>query len=182
MRRRRVLSGDRAEHDAPDDQALNRTREQRDPAAVSSAPHLGLLLRRPLTGARAVRLIAAFTLLVTLIGGALVWLLDRSEYEHLGTSLWLALQTVTTVGYGDVAPANASGRLITAVLMLAGISILAVVTASITALMIENARRAAEAAKDSEPPDQRILSRLERIDARLDSIEASLRDTERGSD
>jgi hypothetical protein len=41
-------------------------------------------MRKPLTGPRAACLIASFT---TLVGGGRFWLLDRSEYEHLGTPL-----------------------------------------------------------------------------------------------
>ena len=132
------------------------------------------LTQKPLTGRRAVRLIAVYTLVVTVGGGLLVWLLDRSEFDHLGTALWFALQTVTTVGYGDVTPKDTAGRLIGSVLMLSGISILAVITASITAALIENARRRSEALAGREGRDQ--SAQLEQINGRLDSIETSLRE------
>lgn len=64
------------------------------------------------------------------MGGVLVWLLDRSEYPSLATALWFALQTITTVGYGDVAPADAVGRAIGSVLMIGGVALLSVVTAA----------------------------------------------------
>ena len=41
-----------------------------------------------------------------LIGGTIIWLLDRQEYEHLTEAFWYTLQTITTVGYGDVTPAR----------------------------------------------------------------------------
>src|SRR6478752_4649019 len=45
----------------------------------------------------------------------LITLLDRQEFPSLGTGLWWALQTVTTVGYGDVTPATTAGRLVGAI-------------------------------------------------------------------
>lgn len=100
------------------------------------------LLAKPLTAGRAARLIAEFTLLATLAGGTLAWLLDRDDFPTLGTGLWWSLQTVTTVGYGDVTPSHTEGRVIATIVMLAGIGFLAVITASITATFVENAANA----------------------------------------
>ena len=74
-------------------------------------------------------------------GGVLERFLDHQEYPTIGKGLWFALQTVTTVGYGDVTPRQAVGRFIAAVVMLAGIGFLAVVTASVTASLVESSRR-----------------------------------------
>ena len=63
-----------------------------------------LLLRESLTARRAAAIIAAFTVLVTVVGGILERVLDHQEYPTIGRGLWFALQTVTTVGYGDVTP------------------------------------------------------------------------------
>ena len=97
-----------------------------------------LLLRDSLTARRAAAIIAAFTVLITVAGGILERVLDHREYPTIGRGLWFALQTVTTVGYGDVTPKDSVGRFIAAVVMLAGIGFLAVVTASATAALIEN--------------------------------------------
>jgi voltage-gated potassium channel len=125
------------------------------------------LLAEPLSVRRAVRLIAAFTLLITVLGGTLAWLLDREAFPTLGRGLWWALQTVTTVGYGDVTPENTEGRVIAAVVMLAGIGFLAVITASITATFVENARRRWGGQVDSE-----VARELKEISARLARLEA----------
>ena len=45
-------------------------------------------------------------------GRVLISLIDSEEYPNLGIGMWWALQTVTTVGYGDVTPTHFSGRLV----------------------------------------------------------------------
>jgi voltage-gated potassium channel len=82
-----------------------------------------------------------FTLLVTVGGGITERLLDRPEFPTISKGLWFALQTETTVGYGDVAPTRVDGRIIAAVVMLAGIGFIAVITASVTAGLVESSRR-----------------------------------------
>ena len=79
-----------------------------------------LLARESLTARRAAGIIAAFTLLITVTGGILERVVDQQEFPTIGKGLWFALQTVTTVGYGDVTPKQADGRFIGAVVMLAG--------------------------------------------------------------
>ena len=100
-----------------------------------------LLLHESFTARRAAGTIAAFTLLITVSGGILERVVDPQEFPTIGKGLWFALQTVTTVGYGDVTPKQADGRFIGAVVMLAGIGFLAVITASVTASLIESSRR-----------------------------------------
>ena len=126
-------------------------------------------LGKPLTAQRAVRLIMSVTLLVTVAAGVLIWLVDHREFPNLGTSLWWSVQTVTTVGYGDVVPKQAGGRLIGAVTMLQGIAFISVVTAAVTATLIEQARRRRGLAKDAD-----VASRLVQIDKRLGAIERAL--------
>jgi voltage-gated potassium channel len=129
-----------------------------------------LLLRDSLTARRAAAIIAAFTVLITVAGGILERVLDHREYPTIGKGLWFALQTVTTVGYGDVTPRDSVGRFIAAVVMLAGIGFLAVVTASATAALIENGRRrfAAKAQASEERQLDQISQRLARIERVLE--------------
>jgi hypothetical protein len=42
--------------------------------------------------------------------GVLISVIDREEYPDVGIGMWWALQTVTTVGYGDVTPTHVAGR------------------------------------------------------------------------
>jgi voltage-gated potassium channel len=127
-----------------------------------------LLLRESLTARRAAAIIAAFTLVITAAGGILVRVIDRQEFPSIGKGLWFALQTVTTVGYGDVTPKQADGRFIGAVVMLTGIGFLAVITASVTASLIETSRRRFIESEGE------LARRMEEVSARLMRIEASL--------
>lgn len=52
-------------------------------------------------------------------------------------ALWWSAVTVTTVGYGDFAPVTATGRLIAVALMIAGIALLGVVTATLASWLVE---------------------------------------------
>ncbi len=110
-------------------------------------------------------MIAGATFLLTAAGGAGAWLIDRQDFDGLGDAMWWALQTVTTVGYGDVVPEHVAGRLIGAALMLQGIGLLTVITASVTATLIEQARRRRQAEPEA------VMAKLERIESRLEAIE-----------
>jgi voltage-gated potassium channel len=127
-----------------------------------------LLLRESLTARRAAAIIAGFALLITIGGGILARLLDHKEYPTIGKGLWFALQTVTTVGYGDVTPKNSDGRFIAAVVMLTGIGFLAVITASVTASLVESSRRRFVETEGD------LARRLEEVTQRLVRIEASI--------
>ena len=128
-----------------------------------------LMLRESLTARRAAAIIAGFTVLITVAGGILERVFDHQEFHTIGKGLWFALQTVTTVGYGDVTPKHSDGRFIAAVVMLTGIGFLAVITASVTASLIENSRRRfAATERDMGRQLDEVTERLGRIEAALD--------------
>lgn len=105
--------------------------------------------------------------LSVVLGGVAVWVFDRADFPSLGVGLWWSLQTVTTVGYGDVVPTTAVGRVVGAMIMLEAIAFVAILTAAITSNFVERARR---------PHRQEPLQdRLDEIATRLDAIEAALR-------
>jgi voltage-gated potassium channel len=138
-----------------------------DSGRIAPRRLVSALQNKPLTARRAASIIATFTLAVTLAGGLVAWLTDRSDFPSLGTGIWWALQTVTTVGYGDVVPTNTGGRVIGAIVMLSGIGFLTVITAAVTAALIESARRRAGGVSDRD-----LSAQLDEIAARLAAIEA----------
>lgn len=136
-----------------------------------------MLRRRRLTARRAAVIIAGYTVVITVLGGAVARLLDRHDFHSLGIAIWWALQTVTTVGYGDIVPTGTSGRIVGGFLMVSGIAFLAVVTASVTAALIEMARGRLRAQTSEPAPEmsEEIIARLASLEARFDKFEAALR-------
>jgi voltage-gated potassium channel len=130
---------------------------------------LGMLFDKPITPRRAARLIAAATLSLTVLGSVAVRLFDKREFDNLSDSLWWAMQTVTTVGYGDIVPEQTGGRLVGAVLMLNGTALISVVTAAVTAMLIERGRQR-HLARNEE-----LHATVERIESRLEEIETAVR-------
>jgi voltage-gated potassium channel len=102
---------------------------------------IGRWLKWPETPRRAALQIASATIAIAMAGGILAWALDRKDFPSIGEGLWWSLQTVTTVGYGDVVPHSTEGRIIGAVVMLTGLAFIAVITSAVTAALIESARR-----------------------------------------
>jgi voltage-gated potassium channel len=60
-----------------------------------------------------------------------------SLYKNFGDALWFSMVTVATVGYGDIFPKTPQGRLLAGLLILFGVSIFGLVTASISSYLVE---------------------------------------------
>ena len=130
---------------------------------------VNVLVRKPLTVRRAARIIASVTVSVTIVAAVVIHFTDPTNFPNIGDSLWWAIQTVTTVGYGDLVPTSPGGRLVAALVMLVGIGFLTVITAVITSTFIETARRRIQGSGSD------VLSaKLDQISARLEVIEAGL--------
>lgn len=74
--------------------------------------------------------------IVMLIGGLILGLLEPGEIAEGGNPFWWAIVTMTTVGYGDYTPATLTGRLFAVMVMFAGISLTALLTATISSIFV----------------------------------------------
>ena len=74
--------------------------------------------------------------LILLIGGVGFWLLDPHVHT-LSEGLWLAFTTAATVGYGDVVPSTPASRGFAVVVVLLGLAVLSLATASLAAIFVE---------------------------------------------
>jgi voltage-gated potassium channel len=127
--------------------------------------------RRPTIRTAGVLIVVA-TVLTVVISGALMRVFDRAEFPSIWLGMWWALQTVTTVGYGDVVPKRLSGRIVALAVMLQGIAFLAVMTAVITSSFMERARRRGgpdESHSVTHAALADVAERLERIERSLES-------------
>jgi voltage-gated potassium channel len=130
-------------------------------------------LREPPSVRMAASVIVIATAAVVIGGGVLMRLADQEEYSNVWVGMWWALQTVTTVGYGDVAPENPSGRIIAAFVMLEGIAFVTIVVAAITSIFV--ARAANERELPQTADEGEVELGLDGIEHRLERIEEMLR-------
>ena len=86
-------------------------------------------------------LIASVVSTITLAAGILMTVIDHKNFSSIGAGLWWAVQTVTTVGYGDHVPETAAGQIVAAIVMLLGIGFVTVITASITGALVAQTRK-----------------------------------------
>jgi voltage-gated potassium channel len=145
----------------------------------SQAPKETLVERRirRVADARSVTLGLALSFLgLALLGAVVIWLLDKRDFASFGDAVWWALQTVTTVGYGDVVPKSGSGRVVGGIEMVLGVSFITFLTAGVTSTVIRRAQAATPSAEVQAVVNGLIELRLTmaEVDQRLASIESKL--------
>lgn len=138
--------------------------------------------RKPVSVRNAARVIVTTTLAIVVLSGVAIRLLDPEQYPTIWVGMWWSLQTVTTVGYGDVTPSSVAGRLVGAALMLEGVALLTIVTAVITTTFVtrEQSKRGTEDAADEALATQRLDAQLQDITERLIRVERMLSRQSRG--
>jgi voltage-gated potassium channel len=103
------------------------------------------------------------------LGAVGVYALESGENKgirHFGDALWWATATVTTVGNGDVSPVTPEGRFIAVVLMLTGLAVIGVFTATVASFLFEEQQT-------QKPETEEILDRLKRIEKKLESLQSN---------
>lgn len=85
--------------------------------------------------------VAITTVFVAYIAAVQITITERavegSNIKNFADGFWWAITTVTTVGYGDRYPTTTEGRLLAVMLMLMGISLVGVITASVAAWFVK---------------------------------------------
>jgi voltage-gated potassium channel len=123
------------------------------------------------------RFLLAATVLV-LNGAIAVYFYERhatgSNIHTLGESVWWAVTTVTTVGYGDFFPVTALGQIAASFIMAIAILTLAVVTAQVSSNFIEQAaRRRTTVTEPAANPNEITLADLAQRLARIEELLSS---------
>ena len=128
-------------------------------------------LREPPSVRLAANVIVTATAIVVVLGGVMMRVLDHKEYHSIWLGMWWVLETITTVGYGDLTPESAIGKILTSILMLWGIAFLAIITAAITSVFVARAQQERTTAEEAAVAGARST-----VDDRLDRIDAQLRE------
>lgn len=95
------------------------------------------IVRALKNSSRKIYIFLLFLIIFSVIVGSLMFMVEggRPGFETIPQSIYWAVVTVTTVGYGDVSPITPLGKFFAVILMLAGYSIIAVPTGIVTAEM-----------------------------------------------
>ena len=125
--------------------------------------------RKGLRPRDAAYLIAGFWGVAVIVFGVLERAVDPKTFHTVWSGMWWAVETVTTVGYGDIVPQQTAGRLIGGFLMLGGLSLLAVVTAAVTSGFVSRAQ--ARGRLTGEDP---VMLKLEELTTELQSVKREL--------
>jgi len=144
-------------------------------------------VRRMVATRRIFPLLLIVTVALGLLAGFVATLVDRQDFPSFGIGVWWAIVTLATVGYGDVVPTTAWGKIVGSATIIVGVTFLAFLTATVTSLFVstEQDERAAEEARlraAAEVETRALIARSDaetrelfrRLDERLAAIDAKL--------
>lgn len=113
---------------------------------------------------------ALAAMIVVWVGSVMVLNAERgapnAEIVNIGDAVWWAFETVTTVGYGDFVPVTWNGRALAVLVMLVGISVLGIVTASLSAALVKRTHKGPDRVDE-------VLAELAEVKATLARLEAT---------
>lgn len=95
-----------------------------------------------------------------------------SKITTFGDALWWSITTVTTVGYGDLSPVTGMGRVIAVTLMIGGISLVGVVTATLASWIVQ--RVSEEDTANQAATRAQIDALRTDLDQRIDTLNAEI--------
>lgn len=90
-------------------------------------------------------------------------------FKNVGEGLWFAWESVTTVGYGDIVPHTVLGRIFTCIIIIIGLVLISMMTASFSAFIIGNEQERKQDETLLREKIQELQQQLSRIEAKLDA-------------
>ncbi len=101
---------------------------------LSEMQFLGVAIKGSL---RKISIFMLMVLMLVVIMGSIMYLIEKGEhgFSSIPDSIYWAIVTITTVGYGDISPATPLGKFVASFIMLMGYGIIAVPTGIITTEM-----------------------------------------------
>lgn len=107
--------------------------------------------------------VLALSLMVIFLGGLAIHAIEPETAGSVGDGIWWAAATLSTVGYGDIAPTTLIGRVVAVILMILGVGTFGALTATLAAYFIES-----EGGADEEMAA--VRSQLSEIQKQLDQL------------
>lgn len=146
--------------------------------AQRKRPGLGLQdrARRAAMSGRVIPYLAAAIASLAVLTGFVATLLDRRDFPTLGDGIWWSIVTLGTVGYGDIVPHTAWGRVLGGVVIVFGVTFISVLVATVTSFLLatEQQEGAADAEEERVAAEEATRALLREIASRLTAIEARL--------
>jgi voltage-gated potassium channel len=132
--------------------------------------------QRAVVNRRVFPYLALVTLGLGLVAGFVVTLVDRKDFPSFGDGVWWAIVTLGTVGYGDIVPHTAWGRVVGSIVIVFGVTFIAFLTATVTSAFVSAAEEQAreQERKREEATEQEMRELLRVVKTQLDAIEAKL--------
>jgi len=145
---------------------------------LSLAGRVALSSRRTLQQRVAVYVSSTAAVMLFVAAAAMV-VVERgdpdSNIKTFPDALWWAATTVTTVGYGDRYPVTALGRVVATSLMIVGIALLGVITASVAAWFVGNIQAVRDEVEDTVSDETTaVLAAIAAVNDRLDRLQQQL--------
>ena len=126
---------------------------------ASNRPFLRIFARRGLMYS------VLLSLAILGLGGAGFWLIEP-KVSSLGDGLWLAFTTAATVGYGDIVPSTTASRVFAVLVVLIGLAVLSLVTASVSAIFVGTEEREIE---------RELMHEIRQLRAEVNALRQELR-------
>lgn len=98
-----------------------------------------------ITVPRAFAAIIAVATTFTIGAATLMRIVEPETFKTFGQACWWAVQTVSTVGYGDLTPVTNDGKLIATAVMIFGVALVPTATSIVVAILLEQSRKRAQA-------------------------------------
>ena len=112
------------------------------------------------------------TAVIAVLTGFVAHLIDKKDFPTFGIGVWWSIVTLGTVGYGDVVPHTAWGRVLGGVVIVFGVTFISFLIAIVTSLFVDANRADDQDARDAQHEQTQAL--LQEISARLSAIETTL--------
>lgn len=120
------------------------------------------------------RYAALGTMIVVIGGGTALAAVEPDQRLSDWDGVWWAIETVTTVGYGDIYPKTTAGRIIGIVVMFSGVGFVALLTGTLAQRFVQGG----EASKENETPraNPELIGKLEEVSGRLEDLSREVSD------